>query len=118
MVNRYNLKVIDEAHKLVLGIYRVSDLFPPSEVFGLASQMRRAAVSVPSNIIEGRTRTSKKEFSRYLSIARGSLEELKYQIILSRDLDYIELDQYELLSKEADIVGKLLFGLMESTKKV
>lgn len=73
---------------LVRTIYTVTKLFPADEQFGLISQLRRAAVSVPSNIAEGAARTSKREFAQFLSVARGSLAEVETQILIAKDLGY------------------------------
>ncbi len=82
------LEVWREAHNLVLNIYKITAEFPKSELFGLVSQMRRAAVSVPANIAEGFKRTGHLDKLRFYNIAEASLEELKYYIILSSDLGY------------------------------
>ena len=108
------LMVWNKAHDLVLSIYDVTQGFPKDELFGLTSQMRRASTSVPCNIIEGKARGSDREFRRFLLISRGSLEELKYQLLLSKDLKYINEIKYELLMGKAKEVGKLLNGLMMS----
>jgi four helix bundle protein len=81
-----NLLVWQKSHELVLEIYRISRDFPREELFGLTSQMRRCAVSVPSNIAEGCGRGSDPDFARFLIIAMGSCSELEYQVLLSRDL--------------------------------
>ncbi len=78
-----DLIVWQKSHQLTLDVYRTTSLFPNSEKFGLVSQMRRAAYSIPSNIVEGHSRKSRKEFLQFLSIAKGSLEELKYSIIFN-----------------------------------
>ncbi|MED4016039.1 four helix bundle protein [Sutcliffiella cohnii] len=106
------LVVCQKAHKLVLQIYEVTKKFPKDEQFALTSQMRRAAVSVLSNIVEGKARGSDKEFRRFLLLARGSLEELKYQLILAKDFKYMnEMDHSDLILL-ANEVGKLLNGLI------
>lgn len=100
-----DLFVWQKAHKLVLSAYQVTSKYPKSELYGLVSQMRRAAVSVPANIAEGFKKRSKAEKVHYLTIAFGSLEELRYYLILSQDLKYCDtLDMKE----QAKEVGKLL----------
>lgn len=106
------LKVYQEAHKLVKDIYFLTENFPKSEMFGLISQMRRAAVSVVANIIEGHARASKKEFKQFLSIANGSLVELEYYLELSTDLNYINKSQYEKVDEQRTLVGSLLGGFL------
>lgn len=108
------LIVWQKSHELVLKLYEVTKDFPKDEQFGLTSQIRRAAVSIPSNIVEGKARGSNKDFKRFLLIARGSLEELKYQILLSNDLNYINEDTYKDLLNTTKEVGRLLNGLMVS----
>lgn len=84
-------KVWEQSHKLTLEIYLVTKNFPSEEKFGLISQMRRARASIPTNIAEGCGKSSKKDFARYLGIAFGSASELEYQILLSRDLNFLSL---------------------------
>jgi four helix bundle protein len=84
-----DLKVWQKAHELALDIYRTTTQFPKQEMYGLVSQMRRCAVSVGSNIAEGRGRGGDIEFARFMQIACGSLTELEYQLLLSRDLKYL-----------------------------
>ncbi|MFQ5756444.1 MAG: four helix bundle protein [Acidiferrobacterales bacterium] len=100
---------------LVNDIYRVTAAFPREEVFGLTSQMRRAAVSIPSNIAEGAARVGDKEFIQFLSIARGSLSELETQVLIARDLAYIE-NEDKLLTKVNKLFG-LISGLMNAIRK-
>lgn len=110
------VKVLSNSHQLVLMVYKATNLYPKSELFCLVSQMRRAAVSVPSNIIEGKSRGMDKEFIRFLKIARGSLEELKYQFKLSFDLNYIGINEIDCFMKQADITGKQINSLINSIK--
>lgn len=114
MANRFeSLNVFKEAHLLVLLIYRISNNFPKSETFGLTSQIRRAAVSVVANIIEGNARGHKKELIQFLHLSKGSLEEIKYYLILARDLKYISMEDYDMLQEKAETIGKMLAGLIK-----
>ncbi len=103
-----------KSHQLTLEIYRLTKNFPSDEKYGLISQIRRAAYSIPSNIVEGHSRKSKKEFLQFLNIAKGSLEELKYFIILSADLKYITKDQQHNLDELAEEVSKILYVFTKS----
>jgi len=107
-----DLQVWQKAHRLALGIYKVTKGFPADERFGLVSQMRRSAVSVPANIAEGFSRRTAKEKLYFYNIAQGSLEELKYYLILGRDLGYMENSAE--LRKSGDEVGRMLHGLSQS----
>lgn len=110
----HELQVWQEAIKLVTDIYRLTESFPPHELYGLASQMRRSAVSIPSNIAEGAARGSSNEFFRFLTIARGSLSELDTQLTIAVELGYIDVEN--LSRKRMDDVFGLLGGLMNSIK--
>ena len=99
-----------KAHALALEVYRVTEDFPRSELFGLTSQMRRAAVSPPSNIAEGFKRKTKNDSLHFYNIAEGSLEELKYQLLLARDLGYISEAIYQKLHALAEETGKPING--------
>jgi four helix bundle protein len=87
-----DLMVWRKAHEFVLAVYRFTATFPKSEIYGLAQQMRRAAVSIPANIAEGFTRRGKIDKARFMNIAESSLEESRYYLILSRDLGYGQTD--------------------------
>jgi len=100
-----DLTVWRKAHELVLAIYRLTELFPEREKFGLSHQMRRAAVSIPANIAEGFGKRSQAEKARFLNIAEGSLEECRYYLILAHDLGYGQTDSLTLLLEE---VSRLL----------
>ena len=106
------LLVWQRAHSLVLKIYEVTNNFPKEEIWGLTSQIRRAAVSVPSNIVEGKARGSRKDFKRFLLVARGSLEEVKYQSLLAKELKYMNEEQYEEITVMIEDVGRLLGGMI------
>ena len=106
-----------KAMQLVLVIYERTQDFPKSEIYGLTSQLRRAAVSIPSNIAEGQARYSKPEFRHYLRQARGSLAELETQILICQSLSYVsEAHAQHLLNLAAEI-GKILNGLIASLTK-
>ena len=106
------LDVWKESHAMVLDVYRTTKLHPSEEKFGLISQMRRAAVSIPANIAEGFKRRGLKDKAHFYNIAQGSLEELRYYFIVCRDLHYpIE---YEKLQDKADHIGGMLTGLISS----
>jgi len=109
-----DLIVWEKSHQLTLEIYKTSLKFPSDEKYGLISQMRRAAYSVPANIVEGHSRKSKKEFIQFLNIAKGSLEELKYFIILSNDLKYIDNQKRIFLEEKAEEVSMILYSFTKS----
>jgi len=102
---------------LVTAVYRASQGFPKEEIFGLVSQTRRAAVSVPSNIAEGHARTSKKEFQYFLSNARGSLAELETQLTIAHQLAYIDKTEINQLLDRLGEVGRILNGLLAALKR-
>lgn len=108
----HDLKVWQTAMTLAKDVYRFTESFPKTEVFGLTSQIRRAAVSVPSNIAEGAGRNGNREFLKFLYIARGSLSELETQLILAKDIGYLT-DNLHLLQTIETLFG-LLGGLINS----
>jgi four helix bundle protein len=103
-----------KAIQLVLEVYRLTQCFPKVETYGLVSQLRRAAVSIPSNIAEGQARMSTGEFKQFLGHARGSLTEVETQIIIAQQLSYLESDAAEDILHRAAEVGKVLNGLIAS----
>lgn len=105
------------AHKLTLRIYKDTKSFPPEERFGLTSQLRRAAYSVPSNIVEGSGRGTKKDYLRFLYISLASLKETEYFLLLSHDLGYLYKPDYEELTELVNSTFAPLHGLMKSVKK-
>ena len=110
-----DLMVWQQAMELVRLVYQITTSFPKHELFGLVGQMRRAAISVPANIAEGAGRTSKTEFLHFLSIARGSMNELDTYIILAKDLGYLN-DIAEMAELSSRVFG-LLGGLINSERK-
>jgi len=103
---------------LVLDVYRSTQTFPKTETYGLISQLRRSAVSIPSNIAEGQARLSTLEFKQSLGHARGSLMEVETYILLAQELTYLERDQSESLLAGTAEVGKILNGLLNSLGRV
>ena len=110
-----DLIVWQEAHKFVLMVYAMTKNYPNEEKYGLVSQMRRAAVSVPANIAEGFKRQGLQDKIRFYNIAEASLEEVKYFLILSKDLNYVFSNTQEFTQSES--VGRLLNGLITSTHR-
>ena len=108
-----DLKVWEKAHKLTLQIYQITKTFPIEEKFGIISQLRRSASSVPTNIVEGFKRRSKKEYSYFLNLADSSLEETKYHLILSLDLGYLIQKDFNELEELSNEVGRMLNGLQK-----
>jgi len=106
-----DLKVWQRSHAFVLQIYGATKSYPGDERFGLVSQLRRAAVSVPANIAEGAKRESAPDYARFLNIAEGSLSETEYLLLLSRDLGYITTEIYEPLQREASEIARMLYAL-------
>lgn len=96
--------------------YALTNRFPREELYGLTSQIRRSAVSVPSNVAEGAARASTKEFLQFLNIARSSLSELETQILLARDLGFVDEKQFALISETLDHAFGILGGLINSLK--
>lgn len=109
-----DLRVWQEAMNLTKEIYRDTVNFPKHELYGLSSQIRRAAVSVPSNIAEGKGHRSDKDFVRFLLHARGSLWELQTQLIIAEELQYFRKEEGRRLLSMADAVGRALSGLINS----
>ena len=106
--NFTDLIVWQKAHEFVLDVYKVTRTFPTEERFALCSQFQRAAISIPANIAEGYKKLSKADKLRFLNIAQGSLEECRYYIILSRDLTYINIRNYNELIVRVEEVSRLL----------
>ncbi len=110
------LHIWTKSMSLAKETYRLLRLFPKEELYGLSSQMRRASVSIPSNIAEGSQRNSSKEFSHFLSIARGSLAELQTQYILAYEIGYISQPQFDVIIQLLEEVGKMMRAFQGSLK--
>ena len=108
------LKVWQKAIQLVTKIYFLTSTFPKEEIYGITSQIRRCAISIPSNIAEGAGRKSKKDFSRFLDIAKGSTFELETQLMISKELKFLIEDDFNDATKELDEIQKMITGLQKS----
>lgn len=111
------LQVWKQSMDLVIEVYRTTEKFPSKEIYGLTNQIRRAAVSVPSNIAEGAARQTKKEFLNFLHIAQGSLSELDTQVELANRLDYLTDKTRNHLDSEMEQIDKMLTGLIRHLSK-
>ncbi|GMQ86506.1 MAG: four helix bundle protein [Acidimicrobiia bacterium] len=112
MRNFRKLLVWQRAHNLVLEIYRATSSFPSNERFSLIAQMRRSATSIPSKIAEGAGHGGGPDYARFLRIAAGSVSELDYQLLLSRDLGYVSEGQHDDLSEEVVAIRRMLASLI------
>ena len=112
MKNFRDLDVWTKSHVSTLSIYRVTATFPREELYGLTSQMRRCAASIPANIAEGCGRQGDREFRRFLQIAMGSASELEYHLLLARDLEFLGAQQFRSLTSQVQEVKKMLAGLI------
>lgn len=106
------IKAWQHADRLVLEVYQATKGFPREEIYGLTSQMRRSAVSVPANIVEGSLRKYLKEYAQFLHIAMGSLGELEYYIHLAKELGYLSEDHHKTADALREETGKTLYGLI------
>ncbi len=116
MKNFRDLQIWNRSHMLTLEVYRVTGMFPKSETYGLISQMRRSASSVPTNIAEGCGRSSQKDFARFLDNAMGSASELEYQLILSHDLKYIAKEDFERTALEITEIRRMLNAFLQKLR--
>ncbi|MBZ0301988.1 MAG: four helix bundle protein [Anaerolineae bacterium] len=107
------LMVWEKAHRLTLDIYQMTATFPKEKLYGLTSQVKRAAASVPANIAEGSGRGSNPELFRFLRIATGSAYELEYHILLAHDLNLLTEENYERLNSQVMEVKRMLTGLIQ-----
>ena len=113
-----DLRVWSKAHAMTIGIYKTTKDFPREELFGITSQMRRAASSIGANIAEGTGRRSDGELTRYLHIARGSAAELEYHLLLARDLDLLSTVKFDLLNGQVDEVQRMLTSLIQQVQPI
>jgi len=112
------LKVWEKSHQLVLDIYKITAAFPKAEIYALTSQIRRSALSVPANIVEGQSRNTTKEYLQFLFNSRGSLEETRYYLRVACDLVYITGKEYSGLEGRYEEVSRMLNALIQSIKKM
>jgi len=112
-----DLEVWQAAMDLVTRVYEITRFFPKEEIYGLTSQLRRAAVSVPSNIAEGKGRSSDKELVQFLNHSRGSLFEIETQVAIARRLSYIAEEPCETILRQTARVGQLLNGLIRALRR-
>ncbi len=110
------LDVWQKAHTMVLEVYQLTSSFPDAERYGIVSQLRRAAFSVPANIAEGQRRNSPKDFAHFLDVALGSLAEVQYFALLSRDLQYMTDESYAQLSLQMDEIERMLTAFVATLR--
>ena len=108
------LEVFKRAHSLTLKLYKCTRNFPSVEKYSLVSQIRRAAASICANLMEGSHRLNRKEFRQFVGISKGSAGELKYHLLLAKDLEYLSKDEYSFLVQEAEEISRMLNGLANS----
>jgi four helix bundle protein len=111
-----NISVWEKSHKLTVEIYKITASFPGSELYGLTSQIRRAAVSIPANIAEGCGRDGDVEFGRFLQIAQGSAYELEYHLLLAHELNFLNDKEHENFTVQVNEVRKMLAALIKKLK--
>jgi len=112
-----SLKVWEKAHDLTLKIYKSTEKFPKQEMYGITSQLQRASVSIPTNIAEGCGKDSDAELKRYFLIAMGSSSELEYLLLLSRDLGYLSIENYQELQTQLIETRKMLNAFIQKLKE-
>ncbi|MEM8829150.1 MAG: four helix bundle protein [Cyanobacteria bacterium P01_G01_bin.19] len=110
------LAVWQKAHNLTINVYKLTSEMPPEEKFGLISQIRRASVSIESNLAEGCGRDGDKEFARFVDISMGSSFELRCQLLTARDLGYIQPNKYQLFESKIIEINRMLGGLLKKLR--
>jgi four helix bundle protein len=113
----HNLDVWQKAVDFVIDIYQATEGFPKEEKFGLTSQLRRAAVSIPANVAEGAGRKSEKEFLQFLSIAQGSASEVETELVIAFRLEFIDKSKYNRLLESLDDISRMLTGLSNHLRR-
>ena len=116
MKTHKDLDVWKKSVSLVTSIYEVTKTFPKDDIYGLTNQIRRSAVSIPSNIAEGSARKGEKEFIQFLYISLGSMAELETQLIIANNLKYVNLNDYELMTGRLEEIRKTIIGLIKFVK--
>lgn len=116
MQNYKELKVWEKAHHFTVEIYRATKLCPKEEIYGLTSQLRRAASSIAANIAEGCGKNTKKDFANFLNISPGSSNEAEYFILLAKDLNYLSITDYEILIKLINEIKAMLIALIAKVR--
>ena len=116
MKTHKDLDVWKKSVSLVTSIYEVTKTFPKDEIYGITNQIRRSAVSIPSNIAEGSARKGEKEFIQFLYISLGSMAELETQLIIANNLKYVNLNDYELMTGRLEEIRKMIIGLIKFVK--
>jgi len=113
-----NLKVFEKSHLLTLNLYQLTRSFPTEEKFGLTSQIRRSSSSICANLMEGSHRNNTGEYRQFAGISRGSAGELKYHLLLAKDLQYISENNYKKCLGTVNEVSKMLHGLVKSLRDI
>ncbi len=117
MKNFKNLKVWQKGMNIVLKVYKSANGFPKEELYGLTSQIKRSAISIPSNIAEGSGRGTDKEFNRFMDIALGSSFELETQLVIAKTLDFISEEDFKTISMKLDEGQRMISGLQKNLKQ-
>ncbi len=116
MIDFKTLRVWETFHEITLNVYKITRQFPPEELYGLTSQMRRSAASVPTNIAEGCGRNTDPDLAKFLTIAMGSASEVEYQLLLSKDLEYIRLNEYQNVTENLIASKKMLNAFLKKVR--
>ena len=111
-----NLKVWEKSHLVTIDIYKLTKSFPKQELYGLTSQLRRSASSIPTNLAEGCGQGSDAQMARYVQISIGSASEVEYQLVLSKDLGYIQDSKYQELNRDINEIKRMLIALLKKLK--
>jgi four helix bundle protein len=118
MQNYKELKVWEKAHQFTIKIYEVTKVFPREEIYGVTSQMRRAASSMPANIAEGCGKFTQLDLAKFLNIALGSANESEYFVLLSKDLSYMSIENFDILNKLINEIKAMLISLINKVRLV